>query len=81
MAGFSENVRLRPPSEKVKKQYEKIYPGSDFRHRFLIKPVSFLAHRVPKIGLEICMPVSGGALLIIKNIYSATLFRKSASDE
>jgi len=62
------------PSNKVKKQTKKIYPGSYFRHKFLVKPVPFLVHRVPQIELAIYMPVSDGA----KSTYSANLFRKSA---
>jgi len=80
--GFSENVRLRFLLENAENRYRKIYPGSHFRHRFLIKPASFPARKVPRIGLATYMPVSDGALgSLYKSTYSATLFRKSASDE
>ncbi len=55
---FSKNFRLGFLLENVEKRFGKIYPGLHFRHRFLIKPMSFLAHRVPQIGLAICMPAS-----------------------
>ncbi len=74
MTGFLENFRLRFFLENAEKRYRKIYPGSYFRHRFLIKPVSFLAHRVPQIGLAICMPVSGGASAHYKKVHTRLRF-------
>ena len=50
MNGFSRSVQLRFHLEKAENRYRKIYPGSHFRHRFLIRPVSFPVHRVPQIG-------------------------------
>ena len=60
-AGFSRNTQLRFHLEKAENCYRKIYPSSQFRHRFLIKPVSFPFHRVPQIGQATCMPASDGA--------------------
>ncbi len=70
MTGFSENVGLKFSLENVENRYRKIYPGSHFRHWFLIKPVSFPVRKVPQIGLATCMPLSDGA----KSTYLAILF-------
>ena len=48
----------------------KIYPGSYFRHRFLIKPVSFPARKVPQIEQATCRPVSNGAAAHYKKGYT-----------
>ena len=52
---------MRSLLEKAENRYRKIYPGSHFRHRFLIKPVSFPVHRTPQSGQTTCIPASDGA--------------------
>ena len=70
MTGFSRTIQLRFHLEKAKNRYRKIYPGSYFRHRFLIKPVSFPVRKVPQIGQATCMPVSDGAAAHYKSGYT-----------
>ena len=54
--------------EKAENRYRKIYPGSHFRHRFLIKPVPFPVRKIPQIGQATCMPVSDGAAAHCKKV-------------
>lgn len=60
MTGFLRSVQLSFLLEKAENCYRKICLGSHFRHRFLIKPVSFPVHRVPQTGQATCMPASDG---------------------
>lgn len=70
MSGFFRSAQLRFPLEKGENRYRKIYPGSYFRHRSLIKPVSFPVRKVPQIGQVTCTPVSNGAAAHYKKGYT-----------
>ena len=70
MTGFSRSTQLRTHLEKAENCYRKIYPGSHFRHRFLIRLVSFPVRKVPQIGPATCMPASGGAAAHYRKRYT-----------
>ena len=66
---FDKIVRKTTPLQLVrvagfeKKLQKNIYPGLLFRHRFSHKPVSFSAHKVPRIEPAIYMPAFDGAVV------------------